>query len=254
MFRFSVSSGLLMLIWFLAACSAESAHDRSDIPVVEPAPVAPPVVPPPVPPVAMPYADEPEEGERYVRLWTEDHPLLAPLDVVLDGCRAWWPNDVDCVLSSMSDSTMRVRAVLPITVTPETDPEVARLANCMPDADGMRTLAISWGGGEITFYVKCFERGLDAAGVMTYDRLSATTVVTHEVGHELGIPHVPLVCDANALLDAEGRKLCGEAVMNPLINLAAATGLTEVDDIAFDMFAVQVMLPAASPVCAYKSY
>jgi hypothetical protein len=195
--------------------------------------------------------------DRVVRIWSENHPLLAPYDVVLDGCRAWWPNDIDCVLTTEAEAEIRIRVATldELTVeslallTPEAAEERTRLVNCWPDDKGARVLAMAKPEGEIEFYSVCFERGADAAGVPLFDWLGATTAVTHEVGHELGIPHVPRSCEEPVLRDWSGNKLCGQAVMNPSIDLSSAAALTEADDIAFVMFAENVQLPESIQSC-----
>lgn len=195
--------------------------------------------------------------DRVVRIWSENHPLLAPYDVVLDGCRAWWPNDIDCVLTTEAEAEIRIRVATldELTVeslallTPEAAEERTRLVNCWPDDAGMRVLAMAKPAGEIEFYSVCFERGKDPAGMPLFDWLGATTAVTHEVGHELGIPHVPRSCEEPVLRDWHGNKVCGQAVMNPSIDLASAAAPTEADDLAFVMFAENVRLPETVQQC-----
>lgn len=184
-----------------------------------------------------------------VRLWSEDHPLLAPFDVVLDGCRQWWPNSVDCVLTDSSDATMHIDAITPEDVV-GADQARMDVANCLPDAEGKKTLAISKGGGWMEIYPKCFEI-LDMNGALIgYNTAYAATVVTHEVGHELGMPHVERVCTEHALKVGDDL-LCGEAVMNPYLDLATPAP-TPVDDLMFRVFVETVQLPAAaSGACVY---
>ena len=188
-----------------------------------------------------------------VRLWAENHPLIASSETVLDGCRAWWPNDVDCVLTDAFDSTIRINAVMPEDVASSTDQGEIDRANCAKLPDGTVTLGMATEGGWIELYPKCFEN-LDKDGkVVGYDTFLATAVITHEVGHELGLPHVPKDCDRNTLVVPGHGAICGDAIMNPILDRSTFAP-TQVDDIAFHVFVDEVQLPSSSLLCELRMY
>jgi len=201
---------------------------------------------------APPYGvvDTREGPVRQVRLWAEDHPLLKPFDVVLDGCRAWWPADVDCILTDEADATIRIRAITPEDVKDSADQALIDLANCAEKTDGTRTIGLSLGAGNIQIFPKCYEQ-LDAEGnVVGYNTLVGAAVVTHEVGHELGLPHVPKHCDEPHLNAGSGDGLCGDAIMNPILDLATPAP-TRVDDNLFKAFVDGIQLPDGTSNCNF---
>lgn len=195
--------------------------------------------------------------ERQVRLSMNEHPLLDPLDVVLDGCRRWHSTNVDCVLTDMFDSDIHLVAVSPEDLNNDDTAERRDLVNCVSDEDGKRTLGVAFGGpGDfIEIYTKCYEI-VDAAGNVTgYDTQMATAVVTHEVGHQFGIwEHVPAECTPQSYVVQDGRRLCGDAIMNASLNLDRAAGPTEVDRIAYELYAPfdPTNPPQGGASCAFK--
>jgi len=182
-----------------------------------------------------------------IQVWSEDHPLLAPYDVVLDGCVQWWPKGVECVLADSSEASMHIDAVTPEDVAGSLDQAEIDMANCTPDAMGKVILAISKGGGWMEFFPKCFEMRDAAGNLIGYDTLIAATVVTHEIGHELGMPHVDRMCVPSSPVIGDVR-LCGEAVMNPYLDIRTPAP-TPVDDLLFMAVAAGTAMPGTA--CTY---
>lgn len=202
-----------------------------------------------------PYVEPGPEptSDIQIRLWAEDHPLLPAYDTVLDGCRQWWPNDVDCVLTDESDSSMRINAITPEDVVDPLDVARRDYANCVEQPDGTRTLAISTGGGWIEIFPLCFAYKDDEGNITGYNTRLAMSVITHEVGHELGLPHVEKMCTRNSLSVPGEGGICGDAIMNPIMD-ANVTSPTQVDDILFNTFIHHVSLPNGFTACTLKSF
>jgi hypothetical protein len=91
-------------------------------------------------------------------------------------------------------------------------------------------LGLSTMAGQVTLYPMCMSWA--GGGIVVPDMVRRTAA--HEVGHELGINHVPLSCNDNCVqyeLDAAGAKLCGPAIMNaPIVD---AMHITPIDADAF---------------------
>jgi len=152
-------------------------------------------------------------------LWIQEDPLLPP-QLVLEGCQAWAPLGVGCkIVQNPGDALVRFNAVrTPCTPDPKehtiiiatahSDRHIEMLVNCLVGNDGKP------------------------------DELKIRMVVAHEFGHEEGIwKHVPLECDdkdTTYVMMPDGKKLCGEAVMNPVYD-DDVTEITDMDGHAFDM-------------------
>jgi hypothetical protein len=154
-----------------------------------------------------------------LRLWVDDHKALSRPDA-LKGCEEWLPKGVQCVLAE-DELFADVRVSVDDSA-------------CVPGDDGKRTLALAYKGGNVTFIMKCFEK---ADG--TYDLHQFRAVMTHEIGHEIGIwNHVPEECDGKdepkPIKHFGGKEVCGQAVMNRYYD-KDVWFVTEIDSLAFDM-------------------
>lgn len=191
---------------------------------------------------------------RYVRLdppayslslWIEDHhALLDPADA-LQGCSEWAAKGVICRLA-----TDRNSADVVIRLSDEA---------CVADKEGYRALARAFrADGHIEFIADCFRRS-DG-----YDRPMFRGVITHEIGHVIGIwRHVPEKCDSGAPEGSPDRDVCGIAVMNPVYD-NDVTFITVIDGLAFDArstdnsalvpLSQEAAGPAAGtvPTCTYR--
>ncbi len=141
-------------------------------------------------------------------------PLLDREDS-LRGCDEWLPKGVIC-------RTVKAGERADIEVSIDDSP-------CVPGKDGMYTLALAYHDGRIVFMEKCFKTH-DG-----YDRKKFRAVMTHEIGHQVGIwKHVPPECSAEALRHPNGSQVCGSAVMNALMH-EDITFVTVIDGLAFDL-------------------
>lgn len=162
-----------------------------------------------------------------VTVWVQNDPRM-PKEVVFKGCAAWKAKKVTCVEAvEKAFADIRVYADDGACVrnddmgTPD-DPS---------DDKKRTTLAWAYSGGDIKMMMGCLKR---KDGV--YDAHQFSAVVTHEVGHQLGIwSHVPYppACE-KAKEHPSGRKVCGVAVMNPYYD-KDVTVVTEIDALAFDV-------------------
>lgn len=167
-----------------------------------------------------------------LHLWINDDPALSKEDA-LKGCEEWLPKGVRCALTdSMADADVRVKADMSV---------------CVPDKEGKRILAWAYKGGDVTFMMQCFKQS-DG----TYDMHEFRAVMTHEIGHELGVwEHIPEDCDdkdAKPITHlATGKKICGKAVMNPYYH-KEIWFVTDLDSMAFDMRDLEysVIVPTTS--------
>jgi len=179
-------------------------------------------------------------------LWIDvRHGLLDPEDA-LKGCAEWRAKGVACAMAADRDS-----ADVVISLSD---------AACLPDKDGYRTLAWAFrDDSHIEFVADCFRRG---GG---YDRGLFRSVMTHEIGHVVGIwRHVPLKCDPKAPEGSLDRSVCGIAVMNPLHD-DDVDFVTVIDSLAFEARSVDssALVPLnreaggpsapAAPTCTYRT-
>lgn len=177
-----------------------------------------------------------------VRIWAERTPLLPPVDL-LAGCDVWASKGVVCSLTQdRSDADVRVYA----------------RAGCATQKDGLRTLALSYEGGNIEMRTDCF------AHDGSYDLHEFRAVFGHEIGHQLGIwTHVPLKCSAAEKRLPLNLRRCGVAIMNPIYDKDVYF-ITVADARAFDLRDTSMSVVfdhgdrpstphrADTPICVYR--
>lgn len=173
------------------------------------------------------YRPDAEDVVYKVQIWIEADPRL-PKGLVLKGCSAWKAKNVGCVETASKDfADIRIYAddgtcvLLDDNDTPN-DPK---------DDRKHTTLAWAYSGGDIKMMMRCLTHTGDV-----YDSKQIGGVVTHEVGHQLGIwGHVPYPpkCE-DAKTHPSGGKVCGQAVMNPFYD-EDVDYVTDIDALAFDL-------------------
>jgi hypothetical protein len=165
----------------------------------------------------------------------------APAETLMEGCRFWEQFGMTCR-----------RAEYPY----EADFGVAfHLGPC-------GAVLADWDTDILTINVNvaCYH---DKEGNLLTDHLRS--VFAHEVGHAVGVEHVPLHCDLQGYVEErdkydadlrilrhpDGRVICGPAVMNPA-SPVSFHALTEMDVRAFHFR--DKGGAAAAPSCRYPSY
>lgn len=169
----------------------------------------------------------PADVSYTISVWIEADPRM-PKDVVLKGCAEWKAKRVTCVETAS-------RELAQVRVYADDGECVVKDDNDTPDDpkdDRMRTtLAWAYWGGDIKMMMRCLTHEGPA-----YDAHQFAAVVTHEVGHQLGVwSHVPYPpkCE-EAKTHPSGKAVCGTAVMNPYYN-KEVDYVTEIDALAFDV-------------------
>lgn len=201
-----------------------------------------------------PKGHDPASGDTAyeVSVWVQPDARMSK-DVVMKGCGKWSAKRVTCVEApSPEKARIRVYADDGECVIKDdkgtSDPK---------DDETHYILAWAYQGGKIRMMMKCLHH--DKAGV--YDDHQFGAVVTHEVGHQLGIwQHVPRSCkDEDAKTHAAtGRKICGPAVMNPYYH-KDIDYVTEIDALAFDerdrdhTVLLSDSSPKDTPDCVYEA-
>jgi len=162
-----------------------------------------------------------------IAVWVQSDARM-PKDVVFKGCAAWLSKNVTCVETAS-------KAMADIRIYADDGKCVTKDDNGTPDdpSDDKKRTTLAWAywGGDIKMMMRCLHH---KDGV--YDTHQFAAVVTHEVGHQLGIwGHVPYPpkCE-DAKTHPSGRKVCGTAVMNPYYN-KDVDYVTEIDALAFDV-------------------
>lgn len=173
------------------------------------------------------HVPDPSDVPYVIDVWVEDDPRM-PKALVFKGCAPWKAKNVACVEApSKAFADIRVYAddgecVLMDDMDTPDDPK---------DDKKRTTLAWAYSGGDIKMMMRCLTH---EDGV--YDAHQFTAVMTHEIGHQLGIwNHVPYLpkCEG-AKTHPSGKKVCGVAVMNPYYD-KDVTVVTDVDALAFDV-------------------
>jgi hypothetical protein len=186
-----------------------------------------------------------------VRIWIEDDPRM-PKEVVLKGCREWNAKGVECLTVS-EEALSDIRVYADDGACVEKDDKGTK-----DPKDDETHVYLAWAhhGGKVRMMTKCLDT---KGGKLEPHQLAA--VVTHEVGHQLGIwEHVPYAHEcAKAATHPDGKKVCGDAVMNPHYH-AKVDVVTEIDALAFDLrddfYSVLVSdrprpPPSDEPLCRY---
>lgn len=193
------------------------------------------------PPKAKPPKGGPPEGAWRLMIWIEDDPRM-PADVVLEGCAPWKIMGVTCERTA-DKAVAAVRVHSDDGACQRWDDKAKRQRT---------TLAWAFHGGDIKMMMKCLtmERG-------AVQRRQLAGVVTHEIGHQVGVwEHVPYACKDAKIHAASKRPICGIAVMNPYYDPQVVEP-TEIDAMAFDerdpLYSVLVSSPPPSdaPDCVY---
>lgn len=137
---------------------------------------------------------------RTVTLWVEPHPEV-PAALAREACESWRPEGVLCAtVDDPLGALVRIRAVE---------------APCEKREDGSYTLGVAWVGGDVALMIGCLRK----FGGTPIDVDLLWPVISHEVGHQLGIwDHVPTSCEEGEPSGhPEAGPACGVALMNPAV-------------------------------------
>jgi hypothetical protein len=158
-----------------------------------------------------------------VRIWIQPDSRI-PRAAVMDGCNKWNSERITCLeVDSPKMAKIRVYA--------DDKPCVTKDPRNHDDLTLHTYLAWAYAGGDVKMMMKCMPHD-----DRTYETREFGAVITHEVGHQLGIwEHVPDSCNDEKvkLHSGDGRKICGTAVMNPHYQ-SGIDYVTENDAMAFD--------------------
>lgn len=207
----------LALLTLLTSCSSRARRARAADPTEDD------------PPLTLP-------------IWIEDDPRM-PKEDVLRGCQEWQAKGITCVeVAREKDGKVRVYAV---------DEDCVE-----KDERGVTTrtvLARAFYGGRIKMMSRCMTKTADGL----FNRHQLAGVVTHEIGHQLGIwDHVPRSCEGEGVLThtPTGTKICGIAVMNKSYNRNVVS-VTEIDAMAYDArdpkWSLKIGHTQDIPICEY---
>lgn len=187
-----------------------------------------------------------------LNIWIQPDPRL-PREAVMKGCSQWKAERITCVAVDAPEKA-RVRIYA--------NDDACHVQDKKDVTVWHTYLAWAHQGGDIKMMMGCMPHK-DGA----YDPHYFAGVVTHEVGHEIGIwEHVPDVCDDKDTKTPNpdikthaksGKKICGQAVMNEYYH-DAIDYVTEIDAMAFDERELDVSvlvgdIPRKStPGCVYE--
>jgi hypothetical protein len=186
----------------------------------------------PDPDPTWPDAPVDDSGISAVNVWVQEHPDLLH-NAASAGCDLWYAEGVRCDIVA---DPLKAQVLV-----------YADDLGCPVNPDGTVTLATAYPNRVIVFQTKCLVRGADGR----VDPAEFTTVMGHEVGHQIGIwGHVPETCAEPHLTHPTGGPLCGQALMNPNIE-SGIRFMTAQDHLAFTMRDRDVsILPDDSPAPA----
>ena len=196
---------------------------------------------------AHPMRTNDGQATTVLALWVPGHPRI-PNDVLYAGCAYWEPMGVHCVpAASAEDADVVVRIIdepcsgnaAATRERAEKDgrpyaPRVPLRPGCTraeSEPNESETFIVGAShGGRIDLFANCFASSRHGK----LDLGSVHHAMAHEIGHELGIAHVPAICGDPCIAyakDADGEPICGTAVMNP--SYAEPDHFTPVDAAAF---------------------
>ena len=158
------------------------------------------------------WTGEPDSWQT-LTVFTDSHGLLDE-EKVWEACLQWMPKGVIC---DLVDSPSQADVTIQASDKP-----------CDKNEDGLYT--IGWASsngvtGHVTLMAAC--PGWDDSQVIG--------VLTHEIGHVIGIwKHIPPNCDEPHLTHPNGQDICGTAIMNP-VHKPGLDYTTLIDGLAFDL-------------------
>lgn len=182
-----------------------------------------------------------------VHVWIQADPRI-PRQAVMAGCNKWQAEKITC-LEVDNPELAKIRFYA------DDRPCVTKDPDHHEDLTIHTYLAWAYTGGDIKMMMQCLPHD-DGR----YEPREFAAVVTHEVGHQVGIwEHVPVSCDSKKVKKHSGddREICGSAVMNSHYH-SSTDYVTEIDALAFDErntdFSVLVgeMPKKNTPICLYE--
>jgi len=180
-----------------------------------------------------------------VRLWVAPDASV-PKIAIVKGCRYWEPLGVRCFeVSRPEHANIRVRFVrgacvsrkkarekgIPVEDAFPLRPECRVRAEADRRSDNV-IIGLAHDTGDVEIFIGCIQETwpdtVDARNVFATTHL--VPIVAHEIGHALGMDHVPAACDDPCIkyaMDANGTKVCGVGVMNHQVDESLVLGLPD---------------------------
>lgn len=153
-----------------------------------------------------------------VRVWLQQPQTDVEARILRDACDIWGPVGFSCELTDDFAA-----ALIHVYVSE---------ADCVDeDGDGSVVLATTYDTWDIVVEGKCLGRSWGGDP----DERALRVLLAHETGHVLGLPHVIKDCqDPNVRLHVSGARICGDAVLNPMLN-PVADAMTGADWLNWEM-------------------